>query len=171
MFKKLFRQLTQSDAQRYQQKLEEFAASLEKEGAPQLGTLSRQFAKLKNDIDQRRGSGGILSQVENVEQLIVAVSDGVCDALGSLSKLNRELPSVVTTGDSSHFENHMRQWREGHATLLRAHAALKYVATGETTMGMDEPAASGKKSALDEAIEALQLEIRTAERIKHELGG
>ena len=169
MLRKFFRNLTQSDEDRYLESYEAFAKSLET-ASPQLAEITRDVAQLKGQIDQCvDGSKPAPFEVADLGDKAKAICDGIQSQLRELQKLDQNLPKVLASGSGEQLTSHVKRWENGNQILMRATAALRYIATGTSSNGMtDFPSGGG---AMKAAIEDLELQIRTAERIKNELGG
>lgn len=171
MFKKLFRSLTQSSEDLYLEEMEAQAVGLAERGAVQMSHLLRRFASLKKLIDEK---------IENRDASLLEVTDfedhakGICDEVRSkiqeLATTETALCEVVSGRELARLNAHFDQWRHGNERLMRAYATLHHAATGD---GPKDPLvlSANTKTSLDEAVERLAVEIRTAERIKYELGG
>jgi hypothetical protein len=170
MFKKIFKRLIQSNDQRYLQFLEECALSIQT-GSPQLAMTMRRFAELKQQIDAQASNGDSAAlDIENMDELATTVLDQVFDRIRQLVKLESETASVLTSADSQRFESHFTQVKNQQTAILRAYSTLHQAATGKLPSRLDENQHTRGDSPLDEAIDALQVEVRTAQRLKDELG-
>ena len=124
---------------------------------------------LKWDLDQRIDSNDrAMLQLDDLQDLSISVCDGILAKLKELAELERELPDLIAAADGHRFETHMKRWRTVNATVMRGYAALQHAATGEAPSGME--AIMSNSETLNPALETLELQIRTAERIKNELG-
>ncbi len=172
MLKELFSRLTQSKETRYLQALEASAKSIEESGSPQIAAVLRQFARLKQDIDRRLDARDkAMLPIENLPQLAEAICSGARVKAEDLARIDRELPKVLVARDGQRLAAYHEGWRRGNESMLRAYAALHHAATGEPSPGVDDLlSGEAAKSTLDETVEALRVEIHTAERIRNELG-
>lgn len=172
MFKKIFKQLTQSAEDLYQEELEQFAATIAGQGAPQLAEVMRRFAKLKRTVDQQLATNDrSMLQIDGFGEMAHTICDATRGQIQELAKVERELAEVLTGCNPQRWASHQQKWQAGSESLMRAFATLKHAATGVGSPAMDElPLGDSKKSALDAAVEALATEVRTAERIRNELG-
>ena len=172
MFKKIFKQLTQSREELYLETLEQSAAKIADQGSTQLAEVLRRFAQRKQIMDQQRASNDqAILPIDGLEELAVAICDGARDQIQDLMKIEHQLPDVITDCDPQRWTRYQQEWQSGLEALMRAFSALKHASTGIGSPAMDSiPLGDGKKSALDAAVESLDVEIRTALRIRNELG-
>lgn len=168
MFKKLFNTLTKSSEDRYLDSLEQQAASLAQTGANQSATVLRSLATLKHQIDHKiKTRDPSVLQIDGFEDLAQSVCEGIQSKIAELATLERKLPGIVTDRDGRKFQAYVDEWRVCLATITKGYATLHYAATGESAN--DLGALSGAQ-VINPAMETLELQIRTAERIRNELG-
>lgn len=171
MFKKLFKSLTQSDEARLLERMEGEAARLEVNGSPQIAQTLREFAKLKEDLDSRlEQNDSALLEIEGFADLAESICDAAISQAGEMAKMENSLPGILTSRNADRLTTYMDKWKRGNQTIMRGYAALHRAITGNGATSIEESSVDGEKTALDQAAESLLVEVRTAERIRNELG-
>ena len=171
MFKKLFKTLTQSDEERFQERMESEAARLQGSGSPQFARTIRDFARIKKDLDSRmKQDDSSLLKIDGFAMHAETICDAAIAQAAGMAKLEVSLPEVLVSRDTDRFENYITEWRRGNQSLMRGYAALHRAVTGSGPTEIEESGVDSEKTALDQAAESLLVEVRTAERIRNELG-
>ena len=171
MFKKLFKTLTQSDEDRFREQIDGAAAKLEVGGSPRLARTLREFGKLKQGLDSRLKEGdSSLLKIDDLGKHAESVCEAAIAQLSELAELENTLPGVLTSRDADRFATYLQKWEVGNQSLMRGYAALDRAISGNGPTLIEESGVDGEKSALDVAAESLLVEVRTAERIRNELG-
>ena len=170
MLRKFFRSLTQSDEERYLETFEAFAQSLQTT-SPQLAHVARDVAQLKAQVDQCvDGSKPAPFEIQGLGEKAKIICDGVQASLRELQQLDQELPSILTSGDGEQLTAHFNRLETLNQLVMRAAATLRHAVTGNGPTSSLTSFPVGD-DAMKAALEDLDVQIRTAERIKNELGG
>ena len=165
MLKKFFRRLTQSSEDRFAADSDALADSLAKT-APQSAQILRQIATLMRRVENASGKQ---IEVDDLDGLALSICEALRDRVKILAKLEAELPLVIASCDGRRFDSHMDQWRKEAATITRAYSRLRHAITGQPPSALEQLGPEGE-TKLNAALESLELQIRTAERIQSELG-
>lgn len=167
MFKKIFKSLTQSKEAQFLEELESKAAAIAESGARQSASILHSLGRLKHSIDQKLNSRDrSMLQIEDFDSLAQSICEGLHAKIKELAALEIKMPHAVTSGDGRQLESHLNEWRTCLATVMKGYSLLHYAATGEKPTDIDTLDAQ----SLNPALESLELQIRTAERIRNELG-
>lgn len=167
MLKKLFRSLTQSKEERFIHESETLAESLAR-SSPQSAKILRQVASLMRMLESSSNDSKRLN-IEDLDDLAMSICEALRERTQVLAKLESELPLVISSADGRRFDAHMDQWRNEAATIMRGYSRLRHAITGQAASGL-ESLGSDQQTKLNAALESLELEIRTTERIQNELG-
>lgn len=176
MFKKFFSGLAESKEQkqraRYLQAFEEFADGLAKAGSPVLADTARRVAQAKRDLDTSELVAKAAESLEvDFDQLATNLCDQIREKIAELEELHRKLPALVGSTDQAKLASHLHKWDAGCKVVQTAYAALTRTGAEKLTSELEAVSEGYDTSTkLGQTIEALLLEVRTAERIRNELG-
>lgn len=176
MLKKFFRGLAESKEQkqraRYLRSFEEFATKMANEGAPVLAEVARRVARMKQELDSSDIVANASESLEvDFDQLATNLCDRVRDQMTQLAKLHRNLPTVVSSADEQKLSDHFASWQAGLRSVQVAYSALKRTGAVKLSTQLAElTEAYDTSTPIGQAVEALLIEVRTAERIRNELG-
>ena len=171
MFKKLLKNLTQSKEEQYLADLEAIAAEFQSVGNSESAAILRRFAILKQDIDERLDSKDAdLLQIEGLAGHALAICDAAIVEVRHLAKITSSLPDILTSRDAGRLATFMSEFQSANQSLMRGYTVLERAAMGSGPVGFEESSVQGEKSTMDQAAESLLVDLRTAERIRNELG-
>lgn len=176
MFKKFFSGLAESKEQkqraRYLDSFDEFANSLADQRAPILADTARRVAQAKHKLDTSELVEQASKSLEvDFDQLATNLCDRIRDKITELAKHNQSLTTAVCSMDEQQLATHQSQWQTGLRTIQVAYAALHRTGADKLSPQLESLTENYETSTpIGQAIEALLLEVRTAERIRNELG-
>lgn len=177
MLKKFFRGLAESKEKkqqtRYLKSLESMAVKTVGQGAPALAETVRMVAKVKHQLDTSESLEKASESLGvDFDALVTTVCDRIRDKITELTKLRHGLPAAIGSVDEKKLSQHLTQWQNGLTSIQQAYAALQRTGAEKLTPEIEALTSNYDTSTpLGQAIEALLLEVRTAERIQKELGG